>query len=443
MLKITIDNQPIEIEEGMTILDAARQAGIEIPALCHLHGHHAPTSCLVCLVKVNGRARYVPSCATKVEDGMVVESETAEVRAARRMALELLLGDHTGDCIGPCQSVCPAHLDIPLMLRQIAGGELRAAIITIKAAIPLPATLGRICPNLCERGCRRAARDSAVAICLLKRYAADADLASGSPYLPACAPATGKRVAIVGAGPAGLSAAYYLRLAGHACTIFDAQAAPGGMLRYGVPEARLPRGVLDTEIALIARLGVEFRPGVRVGRDLSLEQLQREYDAILLATGAVTGENPALAATAGKGLQVDKRTRMTGVPAVFAAGSAVSPSQHAVRAVADGRVAALAIGQFLADETITGYVRPFTVHMGQVSAEELRLFMVDASAAGRSAGMELTEAEARAEAGRCLHCDCRKPDACKLRQQAMAYDASPTAFKSERRPFTRCAATPR
>ena len=174
------------VPEGVTVLEAARQAGIDIPTLCD-RGPDKPalTSCMVCVVRVNGSARLVPSCATRVAEQMKIESETPEVRKARQTALELLLSDHVGPCVAPCQSVCPAHMHIDRMLDQIAAEDWPGAIRTIKADIPLPAVLGRICPELCEKGCRRKNHDAPVSICRLKREAADRDLASAAPYRPA------------------------------------------------------------------------------------------------------------------------------------------------------------------------------------------------------------------------------------------------------------------
>ncbi|MBI3944962.1 MAG: (2Fe-2S)-binding protein [Armatimonadetes bacterium] len=454
---IQIDNQPVEVPPGGTILDGARKLGIEIPTLCHREGHEPLTSCFVCVVRVTGMARLVPSCATRAVEGMVVASETEEVRAARRTALELLLSDHLGDCLGPCQNVCPAHMDIPRMIRHIAAGRLREALITVKERIALPAVLGRICPELCEKGCRRAQQDSPVSICILKRHVADVDLASGEPYLPECRPATGKRVAIVGAGPAGLAAAYYLQQEGIACTLLDEREAPGGMLRYGVPDADLPRDVLDAEIALIARLGARFRTRTRLGVDVSLGELREEYHAVLLAVGPVAKD----AATAwglamgGHGLKVERHTLAAGLPGLFAAGSAVIPSRHAVRAVGDGRVAARSIATYLSaiirqnneehhphggtGKALPG-AREFNVRIGRMEAEELAQLAARVSPSGRrepAGDAGFGEEEARAEALRCLHCECCKLTECRLRRHAIAYDASPTEYRAERRRYER------
>ena len=287
MCRLSIDGHNVEVESGATILDAARRLGIGIPTMCHMDGCSPSTWCMVCVVKVKGIGKLVPACGSIAEEGMVVETTGTEVRAARRTALELLLGDHVGDCIAPCHSACPAHLDIPKMIREIAAGRYRDAIITVKEHIALPASLGRICPEICEKACRRSAVDAAVSICLLKRFAADVDLASAEPYEPDCKPPSGKRVAIAGAGPAGLAAAYYLRQAGHERVVYDDHPQPGGNLRYALDEDRLPRAVLDAEIGLIARLGVEFRLETHVD---SIAEVRREYDAVLVATGKSNSE---------------------------------------------------------------------------------------------------------------------------------------------------------
>ena len=124
-------------------MEGARKLGIDVPALCYREGFRANTSCLCCVVKINGGARLAPSCATRAVEGMTVESETAEVRESRRTALELLLADHAGDCLAPCTNVCPAHMDIPLMIRQIQEGRLHEALVTVKQTIALPAIARR------------------------------------------------------------------------------------------------------------------------------------------------------------------------------------------------------------------------------------------------------------------------------------------------------------
>jgi len=170
--KITIDGKSVEVAPGRTVLEAARQIGLNIPTLCHLEKCGPLTSCQVCLVKVvaSGQGRLVPSCATRAEPGMVIESETVEVHEARRTALELLFSDHVGDCLSPCHRLCPLQLNIPAMIRQIEAGRLDEATATVRQALPLAGVLGRLCHHPCEQGCRRGVFDEPAAIRDMERF---------------------------------------------------------------------------------------------------------------------------------------------------------------------------------------------------------------------------------------------------------------------------------
>jgi formate dehydrogenase major subunit len=168
----------------------------------------------------------------------------------------------------------------------VANGLFREALELIKEKIPLPASIGRVCPHPCEEACRRKLVEEPVSILNIKRIAADADLASASPYLPQAEPDTGKSVAVVGGGPGGLSAAYFLKCMGHSVVVIDAMEKMGGMLRYGIPEYRLPKKVLDEEIRLIEKMGIAFANGVKVGKDVSLDSIRRRHDAVVISIGA-------------------------------------------------------------------------------------------------------------------------------------------------------------
>ena len=441
MPRLIIDNRQVEVDNGATILDAAAELGIEIPTMCFLKGYKPSTSCMVCVVKVNGSDRLVPACGTIAQDGMKVESNLEEVRQARKAALELLLSDHAGDCIGPCQATCPARMNIPLMIRQIADGNFRDAIATVKKDIALPAVLGRICPKPCERACRRAVFDEPVSICLLKSYVADLDLQSANPYLPPCKHSRNKRIAIIGAGPAGLAAAYYLQIDGYSCTIFDDHEKPGGMLQYAVPKQQLPGDLLDNEIALLQKLGTSFQPKTRIGTTLTIEDLRRDFDAVFVAIGKLKpGDAESMGLeTAPKGIAINNRTYETNLPGVFAGGDAVRNRQLAVRAVADGKEAAVAIGQYLSGQPVTGPANAFNTRIGKLKDGEIETFAAGAGKARRLTpspeGYGFTDEQARDEAARCLHCDCRKAQDCKLRQYARHYRARPTRYKGQRRSF--------
>jgi formate dehydrogenase major subunit len=284
---LTIDGREVTVEQGTTVLDAARGLGIDIPTLCHVKDMDPAASCFLCSVQVEGSRTLSPSCALPAADGMVVTTDSADIRASRKMALELLLSDHAGDCIAPCSAGCPAGLDISAYVYEIASGNMDRAMEVIFDRLSLPGTLGRVCPRLCEENCRRCDYDDeGLAIAALHRYATDHNQKAEQPLLPQAGEPTGKSVAVVGAGPAGLTAALYLRRRGHACTLYDAHAKPGGMLRYGIPEYRLPRAALDEEIRVIEDLGARFRMNQRWGRDFSLADLQRDHDAVFLGIGA-------------------------------------------------------------------------------------------------------------------------------------------------------------
>jgi len=284
---LTIDGREITVEQGTTVLQAARRLGIEIPTLCHVAELEPVAACYLCSVQIDGMPRLSPSCALPAAHGMRVTTDSDDIRASRKMALELLLSDHAGDCIAPCSAGCPAGLDVSTFVLEIASGHVDRSMEVIYDRLALPGTLGRVCPRLCEQSCRRCAYDhQGLAIAALHRYATDENSASVERVRPEPGEPSGKSVAIVGAGPAGLSAAFYLRQQGHDCTLLDAHAQPGGMLRYGIPAYRLPRTALDDEIAVIERLGATFRMNAAWGRDFSLADLRREHDAVFLAIGA-------------------------------------------------------------------------------------------------------------------------------------------------------------
>ena len=285
-IKITINGIEMTGNKGDTVLNIAAANGVEIPNLCYNSNLKLYGACGLCLVEAEGSPKLMRACSTVASDGMVLTTESPKVKQARNVAVELLMSDHEGDCKGPCSLNCPARTDVQGYLKQIALGNDKEAVRIIKEKIPIPASIGRVCPHPCEANCRRALVEEPISIAYLKAFAADNDLSSHEPYKATPAADTGKKVAVIGGGPAGLSAAYYLRLAGHAVTIYDAMPEMGGMLRYGIPEYRLPKAVLAKEIASIASIGIEMKNGVKLGRDITLEALRAENDAVLVAVGA-------------------------------------------------------------------------------------------------------------------------------------------------------------
>jgi len=300
IINLKINNIDVQVTEGTSILDAAKKIGVEIPTLCHHEKLKPFSSCFICVVEsVKTGGNLVTSCSTAANDGMEILTDSLKVNQSRKLCLELLLSDHSGDCLAPCQSACPANTPIPAYLDAISKGDPSKALKIVKTRIPFAASIGRVCPRPCETACRRNNLEGAAAICSLKRYVADIDLESGDPYIPECPPDTGKKVAIIGAGPAGLSAGYYLRQKGHAVTVFDRHERAGGMLAFGIPDFRLPRNTLAREIESIVGTGIDVKYNVDFGTDITTKELKKQgYDAIYLAIGAqgatamrVSGEN--------------------------------------------------------------------------------------------------------------------------------------------------------
>jgi ferredoxin len=445
MPTLTIDGRTVQVPEGQTLIDAARVLGIDIPTLCYLERCGPMTSCLVCVVRLrfNGRTSVVPSCAMKAMEGMVVESDTPEVHELRRSALELLLSDHVGDCLSPCARICPLGMNIPLMLRQVQEQRPEQAMATLRAALPLPAVLGRLCHRPCENGCRRGSCDSAAAIGEVERFVADTDQSLPTGYLPPSKPASGKRVAVVGSGPVGLSAAYTLTRSGHQVTVFDRNPRAGGSLAKAVSDQAIPASVVERELADLARFGIEFRVGAAVDTESALTGLLAEYDAVLLCLGEqAKGESAGLGLElSGAGVKiVQAETFRTSRDRVFAAGSVVRPIKQVVRAMAEGQAVAEAMGEFLAGREPRKGPKPFSSVMGRLERIELVAFQKGASSAPRhvpAAGPHalFSPREAADESARCLHCDCRAEGNCKLQHYSQVYGAEFGRFTRQRRPF--------
>ncbi len=287
-INVTINGKKITAEKGQTILQIAQSNGIEIPTLCYLDEVKAYGACGLCVVEAENMPKLLRACSAVASDGMVINTETPRVRQSRKIALELLLSDHTGDCKGPCSLNCPAGTDCQGYVKLISEGKFKEAVELIKEKVPLPASIGRVCPHPCENACRRAMVEEPISIAFLKSFAADEDIKSGNKFMPSVAAESGKRVAVIGGGPGGLTAAYFLAVKGHAVTIYDAMPKAGGMLRYGIPQYRLPKEILDEEIASITELGVEIKNNVKVGKDITLDELKEKNDAVVVAVGAWT-----------------------------------------------------------------------------------------------------------------------------------------------------------
>ena len=319
-VNIEINGRPIEARPGQTILEVVEEQKLDaIPTLCHSPELKPYGSCFVCVVELEGRPNLVPSCATQVAPGMKIKTNSPRVRESRKTAFEFLLSNHYADCVAPCVQGCPAGVNAQGYIALAAMGEYKEAVDLVRQANPLPAVCGRICVRKCEIVCRRQDIDEPVAINHIKRFVTDMPGAySGTPERES---PKGKTVGIVGGGPAGLTAAWFLGLRGYDAVIYENMPEAGGMLRYGIPEYRLPKADLDREIEYITRVGVEIKCGVNVPKDTTVDSLLQKHDAVFLSPGAwggkamrVAGEFDTPGVVSGVAYLIDKAQKPEPVP---------------------------------------------------------------------------------------------------------------------------------
>lgn len=423
-MKIIIDGREIEAREGQSILESALAANIFIPHLCSHPDLEAKGGCRLCSVEIDGLDEAVPSCMTKVAEGMSIRINGEKADKIRRNAMELILATHPAECTGcpkfgkcelqsmyqymgvtpdrwrkksrslpnddsnplishlftrcircgrcirachdlrgvgvldyiktsvgihagvpegrhlkdadcrfcgacievcptgsivdqvkvmraertytdnvvPCKAACPAHIDIPRYIRYIKNGEFDKATAVVREHVPFPEVLGSICNHACESACKRGELGAPVSICRLKRAAANTDSGKWKERAGKDEK-TDKKVAIVGAGPAGLTTAYYLAKKGHSVKVFEKNNEIGGQLRYGIPAYRLPNNIIAKEVAEITALGVEIRPGAGIEQPKKL--LEEGFDAVLLATGTHQGIRLGLSGADKEGVYVN------------------------------------------------------------------------------------------------------------------------------------------
>ncbi len=285
-IKITINGKEIITTPEKTILEVVNENNLDtIPTLCHDKRLNPFGSCFLCVVEIEGLGKLVPSCATAVSDGMVINTNNDRISASRKTALELLMSNHYADCIGPCEDNCPSHVEAQNYIALISMGKNIEAVEVVKKNNPMPLSIGRVCVRDCEAACRREIVDETVGINYLKRYAADID--AHSMWKPEIKAKKNKKIAIIGGGPAGLTCAYYLVIEGYSVTIFEKLPELGGMLKYGIPEYRLPKKILNDEIKWITDLGVDVKLNAEMGKDYTTNSLLKDgFDSVFIGVGA-------------------------------------------------------------------------------------------------------------------------------------------------------------
>ena len=286
---------PVEAALDYLVLSRSQSCGKCVP--CRI-GLQAMAELLERLLDGEGNADTVrlleetaQAAADTADCAIGVEAANAVLLSLRGFRDDYLAHAASGHCLVgrkeavPCRALCPAEVDIPGYIALVREGRFADAVRLIRKDNPFPVACAYICEHPCESHCRRGMVDDAVGIRALKRYAVEM---AGEVPQPACAAPTGKKVAVVGGGPGGLTAAYFLALMGHQVKVFEQRRQLGGMMRYGIPSYRFPREVLDGEIRSILSLGIEAETDVSVGKQVTLAQLRREYDAVFLAIGAHT-----------------------------------------------------------------------------------------------------------------------------------------------------------
>ena len=299
---LTIDGNEIVVEKGLTILEVAGLSAITIPTLCYVKGTTADTPCDLCVVEIADYAKHgltaslkteglFRACSTLALDGMNIQTGSSAVITHRQDRLAVISKTHFGDCKAPCNLTCPGQINVQGYIAHIARGEYEEALRLVMERNPVPFSVGRVCPRFCETRCRRLLVDDPVHINHLKRFVADWCMNNEINLNLPREKLSGKRVAVIGGGPAGLTAAYFLTRKGHDVTIFEGGPKVGGALRYGFPEYKIPKDILDYEVNTILRMGMSLRLNQVWGKQFTLKDLKDQgFDAIFIGIGACIDE---------------------------------------------------------------------------------------------------------------------------------------------------------
>jgi len=439
-MKFKIDQHEIETDEDLTIWQAAAKLGIDIPALCYKEGHEHFTSCMMCVVKDKTSGKTLPSCSARVADGMEIETQSDSIRAFRKSTLELLLSEHVGDCEAPCQRLCVLHSEIPQMLREVRDDRMDDAVLTVRSDVALASIIERMCHAPCEKGCRRGQHDEPIAIQHMSRHVADWHLKEGKAYPIPCDTATDKNVCIIGAGPTGLSSAYYLTLRGNKCVVIDKASEAGGSLLTDVSNGSLPAWTLEGEVTLLKNMGVEFHFEKEITAK-GFNELQKTYDALVLACGESAAESLAAwkLELSKKGIKADRKTHLTNIQAVFAGGGLANAEMTLLKVIQNAKSMSTCVDQCLRSQAMVGETDIYNHKMGRFQEGEMDLIAKNAAPGSNPEirarrDVDISKDDVHDESERCLHCDCRANKDCSLRDYSEEYGAKQTQFKVKDRP---------
>jgi formate dehydrogenase major subunit len=292
MINITIDGKKIQCEPNKTIYEIAKENNIEIPKICDADFIQEGVSCDICLVNIVGNEGLSDASTTVAKDGMKIFTDSRSVNRARKISLELLLSDHYANCEAPCKTACPLNLDIQTLLSHISDDETDSALKIISQTLPLPYTISKLCPGYCENQCYRSFVDESIKIKEIVNYLSD-KLANIREPIDKIKK-NGKKIAIVGAGISGLICGFELSKKGYDVQIFESMPEAGGKLRYYLPEFIIPKDILKKEIENLQIYGMKIKTNTSLGKDISLNKLSSQYDAVYLATGLQKKNIPKL-----------------------------------------------------------------------------------------------------------------------------------------------------
>ncbi len=441
-VNISINQKPFQVDPQSTVLEACRKAGVHIPVLCNAQGLEPYESCMICVVEDAATGKIIPSCSAGVVQGMDIRTDTPQIRALRKSAVEMLLSEHEGDCEAPCTRACPLRTDIPGMLRALIDGNAAAALSALQKENPFAGTLSLVCSGPCENVCRRGRYDQPLLIrkLIAAIVAAEENSERGIPKTGAASEtSSGKRIAVVGAGISGLTVAWCILSKGYGCAVFESRTETGGMLTEQFGKDPMFREMLALETAKLKALGAELRMNIRVGTDITWDALRKDYDAVLIAVGSefTDAARAVTLSNSDRGIGVDDQKRMTDVKGVFAAGAAVREMKMAARASQDAKIGAEACMAFLEQKEFRGPFRRFDSRTGKPDEREINEFLRTCrrprKVADGTREIEISDDHVRHEAERCLCCDCAARTECKLRDLADQTDADPKACRPEKR----------